>query len=200
MKQYFDTLHEALDTVDVEAIQQLTHQLVTAWRSQKTVFIFGNGGSAATASHFVCDLSKLTIIEGEPRFKAMALTDNMPLVTAWANDTDYSNVFKEQLATFVTEGDVVLGISASGNSINVLNAIKYAKEIGAITAAVSGFQGGKVKELVDISIVTYSNNMQLIEDSHSVLCHAISLQVLATIGDFAKTGQFIYDQEIDLKS
>ena len=198
MKRYFSELHAALDTIDTRLVNSLLRSIVNAWLAGHTIYVCGNGGSAATASHFACDLSKMTIVEGAPRLKVLALTDNVPIMTAWANDTSYANVFVQQLIPFVQEGDVVLGISGSGNSENVLKGMKFARTAGAVTACLTGYQGGKVRDIVDMPIITYSTNMQLIEDSHSVLCHAMSLQLLATVKHYAETGQISFDTEIDL--
>jgi D-sedoheptulose 7-phosphate isomerase len=198
IKKYFSELHAALDTIDTGLVGSLLRNMVNAWLAGRTVYVFGNGGSAATASHFACDLSKLTVVEGTRRYKVLALTDNVPIMTAWANDTSYANVFVQQLIPFVEEGDVVLGISGSGNSQNVIEGMKYARSAGAVTACLTGYQGGKVRDIVDIPIITYSTNMQLIEDSHSVLCHAMSLQLLAIAKHYSETGQIAFDTEIDL--
>ncbi|WP_276353608.1 SIS domain-containing protein [Cohnella caldifontis] len=199
MKYYFDEVYKALKTIDTTQTDKLVYGLVNTWKYGHTVFVIGNGGSAATASHLACDVSKLTIVEGTPRFKILALTDNMPIITAWANDTSYSNVFVQQLIPFITDKDFVLGISGSGNSKNVLNAFEYAKSIGAKTACLSGFEGGLAKSVVDVSVVTYSDNMQVIEDCHSILCHAISLKILRIAERFATTGKWISDEEVQLR-
>ncbi len=144
------------------------------WKVKK-VFIFGNGGSAATASHFASDLSKGAICPGKPRIKAFALTDNVPLLSAWANDTDYGNIFTEQLENLVEPGDIVIGISGSGNSVNVLNGIKAAKAKGATTIGFIGFDGGKLKDLADMAIIVPSHNMEQVEDIHLVLEHIITI-------------------------
>jgi D-sedoheptulose 7-phosphate isomerase len=139
------------------------------------VFIFGNGGSAALASHFACDLGKGTVIgkDGQKRFRVMALTDNLPLVTAWANDTSYEQVFAEQLRNFVAAGDVAFAISGSGNSPNVLQALKVAKEARATTIGLTGFEGGKMRSLCDVCVILPSDNMQIIEDFHVSVTHAV---------------------------
>ncbi len=144
-----------------------------AYVSNKQVFIMGNGGSASTASHLACDLQKGIGGLGKKKFKVMALTDNIPIMTAWANDTDYSNIFAEQLATWVKPGDLVIGISGSGNSPNVINAIELANRERAVTIGLSGFQGGKLAQVTQHSVVVNSDNMQHIEDVHMVLAHLV---------------------------
>jgi D-sedoheptulose 7-phosphate isomerase len=163
--QKYDLTEKANAIVDV---------LLTARKENKTVFIMGNGGSASTASHFVGDLSKGTIVDGYPRFKAIALTDNIPNMLAWGNDNCYEDIFVEQLKNFLNPGDVVIGISGSGNSKNVLRAIEYANAHNAITVGFSGFEGGKLKDLAQISLVVPSNYMQRIEDIHLLLEHMMT--------------------------
>ncbi len=163
--QKYDLSEKANAIVDV---------LLTARKENKTVFIMGNGGSASTASHFVGDLSKGTIVDGYPRFKAIALTDNIPNMLAWGNDSCYEDIFVEQLKNFLNPGDVVIGISGSGNSKNVLRAIEYANAHNAITVGFSGFEGGELKDLAQISLVVPSNYMQRIEDIHLLLEHMMT--------------------------
>jgi D-sedoheptulose 7-phosphate isomerase len=138
------------------------------------VFVFGNGGSAASASHMMCDLDKGTIAQGESRrFKVLALTDNVPLITAWANDSRYENIFAEQIKNFAERGDVAFAISGSGNSGNVLLALEAAREFGLITAGLAGYQGGKMKALCDVCAVVPIDNMQMIEDMHHAILHSM---------------------------
>jgi len=174
IKKYISEVSATLERLPIENIAQVVELLEEARLKAKRVFIFGNGGSAATASHFAADLSKGTISHGKPRIKALALTDNIPLLSAWANDTAYENVFAEQLENLVEAGDIVIGISGSGNSINVLKGIKTAKLKGATTIGFIGFAGGKLRELVDTSIIVPSNVMEQIEDVHLLLEHVIT--------------------------
>jgi D-sedoheptulose 7-phosphate isomerase len=173
IKRYVAELKETLDHLPWGAIQDVVGILHYARLSDRQVFILGNGGSAATASHFACDLGKGTILPDRPRFRVIALTDNMPLFSAYANDYGYEHVFAEQLAGLVRSGDVVIGISSSGNSANVLNAIKLARSAQAITIGFAGFDGGKLRDLVDICIHVPSNCMEQVEDIHLVLEHLI---------------------------
>src|ERR1700732_5510737 len=122
------------------------------------IFVMGNGGSAATASHFALDLSKNTIMPGAPRVKAISLTDHVPLITAWSNDTAYEHIFSEQLANMIEPGDVVIGISTSGNSLNVINALRLAKESRAYTIGLLGAKGGRIKEMVDAYVLAPGQN------------------------------------------
>lgn len=174
---YFRSVSDSLHTVNPEIVHGLTEEMVRVWKRGGAIYVMGNGGSAATASHMVCDLVKLTISEGRRRIKAVALTDNMPVLTAWANDTCYDRVFAEQLVPFLEKKDLVLAISGSGNSPNVVQAIHYAQSVGAKTASLSGFNGGRVSQMTDYPVVTYSDSMQVVEDSHSLLCHGMALDL-----------------------
>ena len=174
IKKYVSEVSAILERLPIENIAQVVELLEEARLKAKRVFIFGNGGSAATASHFAADLSKGAISKGKPRIKAFALTDNIALLSAWANDTDYESIFAEQLENFIEPGDVAIGISGSGNSPNVLNGIKVAKAKGATTIGFIGFDGGRLKELVDIRIIVPNHNMEQIEDIHLLLEHIIT--------------------------
>jgi D-sedoheptulose 7-phosphate isomerase len=173
IQEYIANLQFTLARLPVDGIQQVIETLIEAQWNQGTVFILGNGGSASTASHFACDLGKNTAIRGLPRMRVMALTDNVELITAWANDTEYANIFAEQLRPFVSSRDVVIGISGSGRSPNVLNAIKVARQAGATTIGLTGFEGGLLAGMVDIPIVVPSDSMERIEDVHLILEHII---------------------------
>lgn len=173
VNDYLDTVARLLANIPRDRIRKVSDLVREAYLSDRQVFIMGNGGSASTASHLACDLQKGIGGLGEKKFRAMALTDNIPIMTAWANDTDYSNVFSEQLSTWVNPGDLVIGISGSGNSPNVINAIELANQKGAVTIGLSGFQGGKLAQVAQHSVVINSDNMQHIEDVHMVLAHLI---------------------------
>jgi len=146
---------------------------VQAYKNNRTVYLFGNGGSAALASHSACDLGKGTSVTGSRRFRVLSLTDNMALMTAWANDACYEDIFAEQLRHFVEKGDVVIAISGSGNSPNVLKGLSVAREAGAYTIGLTGYQGGKMKALCDLCLVVPSDNMQFIEDLHLCISHSV---------------------------
>jgi D-sedoheptulose 7-phosphate isomerase len=173
IKTYVDEVRDLLDRVSHFPIQDVISILAHARFNNKQVIIMGNGGSAATASHFACDLGKGTLMPNLPRFRVLALTDNMPLFSALANDFGYDQVFNEQLQSLIRPGDVVIGISCSGNSANVLNAIKTAREAKAITIAFVGFDGGLLKDLVDVCVYVPSNRMEQVEDMHLILEHLI---------------------------
>jgi D-sedoheptulose 7-phosphate isomerase len=177
IQEYLNELIETLNDLPMDDIERAVDVLQYARLNDKQVFILGNGGSAATASHFACDLGKGTVVPDRPRFRVMALTDNMPLFSALANDYGYERVFAEQLANLVRAGDVVIGISGSGNSVNVLNAIQLARDVGAKTIGLTGFDGGKLKDMVDVCVLVPSHCMEKVEDTHLVLEHLITTAV-----------------------
>jgi D-sedoheptulose 7-phosphate isomerase len=173
IKLYLDEVTDLLDRVSHFPIQDVIAILAHARFNNKQVIIMGNGGSAATASHFACDLGKGTLMPNLPRFRVIALTDNMSLFSALANDVGYEHVFSEQLQSLLQPGDVVIGISGSGNSPNVLNAIRSARQAKAITIGFVGYDGGQLKDLVDVFIHVPSYNMEQVEDVHLILEHLV---------------------------
>lgn len=173
-KQYFEELQRVMVSLPKDGIDQIADTLVRAYDAGRTVYLCGNGGSAALASHFACDLGKGTAYcNGGKRFRVLSLTDNLPTLTAWANDCSYEDVFSEQLRNFVQPHDVAFAISGSGNSTNVLNALQVAREAGATTVGISGFHGGAMKSLCDLCVIVPSNNMQVIEDLHLAIAHSL---------------------------
>jgi len=173
-RQYFEELQRVLLELPHGTINQIADEMMKANQSGRMVYLFGNGGSASLASHFACDLGKGTAYcNGGKRFRVLALTDNIPTMTAWANDSSYEDIFSEQLRNFVQPQDVAFAISGSGNSKNVLKALQVARKAGARTIGISGFQGGEMKSLCDICLVVPSDNMQIIEDLHLAMAHAI---------------------------
>src|SRR5882672_7473713 len=173
-RQYFEELQQIVVALPHGTINQIADEMMKANQSGRMVYLFGNGGSASLASHFACDLGKGTAYcNGGKRFRVLALTDNIPTMTAWANDSSYEDIFSEQLLNFVEPQDIAFAISGSGNSKNVLNALQVARSGGALTIGMSGFQGGKMKSLCDICVVVPSDNMQIIEDLHLCMAHAI---------------------------
>lgn len=173
IKEYLDLVTKAISELPEERIQDAIDTLKKAHCEGKQVFLLGNGGSASTASHIACDFQKGLKEATGKRFRATALTDNVAVMTAWANDTDYDNIFAEQLDSLLEPGDVVIAISGSGNSKNVIKAVEKANDIGAITIGWSGFQGGKLAQVVQKPIVVNSDNMQRIEDVHMLLGHLV---------------------------
>ena len=183
---YFAQLEQMVRDISLPDLQNILHWLEEAYHNGHRIFIMGNGGSAATASHFALDLAKNTIIPGAPRLKAISLTDHVPLITAWSNDTAYEHIFAEQLANLVEPGDIVLGISASGNSLNVINAIRLAKQYRAYTVALLGARGGKIKDMVDAYVLAPGQNIEQEEDAHMVLTHVITRHMREVVRSYAQ--------------
>lgn len=171
---YLCALGHMLVNLSRQQIYAVINVLFEAWKGRKQVFILGNGGSASTASHMANDLCKLTIVEGKPRMKAVALTDNVPLITAWGNDEEYAEIFAEPLRNFIEPGDVVIAISTSGNSPNVLRAVDVARNAQAISIGLTGKDGGALKHLVDYCIFIPDEHMGRQEDGHLILDHVIA--------------------------
>lgn len=173
IERYLAGLGETLKRLPHTQINRAVEALLAAYRDGRGVFLFGNGGSASLASHFACDLGKGTAVDGACRFRVLSLTDNVPLLTAWANDTRYEDIFAEQLRNFIQPKDVAFAISGSGNSPNVLNGLAAAREAGAFTIALTGYQGGRATDLADLAIIVPSDDMQHIEDLHLSIAHSI---------------------------
>lgn len=172
-RSYFLDYSGLVNKLPYDAIDAVTDSLWNAYTQDRALFVIGNGGSAALASHSACDFGKGTVTNGNRRFRVVSLTDNVPLMTAWANDQRYDDVFAEQIRSLVRTGDVVFAISGSGNSPNVLNGLQVARDAGAETIGLTGYQGGKMKLLCDLCIVIPSESMQLIEDFHLGVTHSI---------------------------
>jgi len=169
--EYLASVAAVVRQVDAKAVRDVVDLFDGAYRERGTIFLFGNGGGAATSAHLACDLGKGTAAAGRRRIKALSLSTNVPLITAWANDTAYENIFAEQLDALVRPDDVVIGISGSGNSENVLRAIRLANKRAAITVGMTGFDGGQLKNLVTLSVHVPHFNMEQIEDAHLILEH-----------------------------
>jgi D-sedoheptulose 7-phosphate isomerase len=171
IKEYFGTLQAVIDRLNLTEINSVLALLSEAYRRKKQIFIMGNGGSAATASHFVCDFNKGICEDKSTKFRMICLNDNVPTMMAIANDLDYESIFIEQLKNLMEPGDYVIGISGSGNSENVLRAIKYANEHQGVTIGFSGYSGGKLKDLTKFGVHVNINDMQIVEDIHMILDH-----------------------------
>jgi len=171
--EYLDQLKDLIDAFPAARFEEIGKALLSAYHNEKHVFIMGNGGSGSTASHFVCDINKGSCLELKKKFKVICLNDNVPTILAYANDLSYDKIFIEPLKNFLQTGDLVIGISGSGNSENVLQAISYAKENGAITIGLSGFDGGKLAKIVDIPFIAKINDMQKVEDVHMIVVHML---------------------------
>jgi D-sedoheptulose 7-phosphate isomerase len=170
--EYKSKVLHALDTLDLKGIAQAIQILREARDQQRQVFVCGNGGSASTASHFVCDMMKGASQRGQ-RFRIMALTDSLATITAYSNDVSYECIFTEQLKNFAREGDVVMALSGSGNSPNVVHALEYANSIGCQTIALTGRDGGKLGPLAKLQIHVAEPHMGRIEEGHLIACHML---------------------------
>jgi D-sedoheptulose 7-phosphate isomerase len=185
MQQFsFDYLNELKDLLDIfphDRFDEVGETIIEAYNNQKQIFVMGNGGSGTTASHFVCDINKGSCMGLEKKFKVICLNDNVPTILAYANDLSYDKIFVEQLKNFLNKGDVVIGISGSGNSENVLQAVSYGKDRGARTIGLTGFDGGKLANIVDISFVATINDMQKVEDVHMIVVHMLMQYLCKTL-------------------
>ena len=177
VNDYIKGLKEALEKINPKDIENISEILARAYRADKSVFIIGNGGSAATASHFACDLGKGTLERhydmSKKRFKAYSLTDNVSTITAYSNDLGYEDIFSQQLRNLIQKGDILIVITGSGNSKNILKAVELANKNGATTIGLLGFNGGKAAEIVDHKIIIDSYNYGIVEDLHLVLEHML---------------------------
>src|SRR5277367_6366253 len=177
-KEYIHGLKQILDQLPLKPIEEILRAIEQAQTERRQIFVIGNGGSAATASHMMNDLSKGTLgHKGDapwPRLRVIALTDNVSLMTAWANDTDYTHVFSEPLKNLAERGDVLIAISASGNSPNIIAAVETAKQIGVKVIGLAGFTGGKLAKLAEICFVVPSDGYGPVEDVHMILDHIIT--------------------------
>ncbi|MCL5018794.1 MAG: HAD-IIIA family hydrolase [Candidatus Pacearchaeota archaeon] len=193
-KEYIEKLKEGLDKLDTETVEKIVDTLLIAMKNKKQIFIVGNGGSAATASHMACDLGKGTLKKiydpSEERFRVISLTDNTPLLTALSNDVGYENVFSQQLTNLISRGDVLIAISGSGNSENVIRAIELAQNYKAIIIGILGSDGGKIKNLTDYCLIYDEKHYGRIEDAGSVLSHLICSWVKEKLKETKGDGEF----------
>ena len=186
INRYFTELEQMVRAISLPHLERVLRLLEEAYLNGCRIFIMGNGGSAATASHFALDLAKNTIVPGAPRLKAISLTDHVPLITAWSNDTAYEHIFAEQLANMIEPGDVAIGISASGNSPNVINALRLARQSRAATIGLLGARGGKIKEIVDAYVLVPGQNIEQEEDAHMILAHVITRHMRGVVRSYAQ--------------
>lgn len=182
---YVEYLSKFVNSVDENEIEVLINLLFDAYKTGKMVFVIGNGGSAANASHFAQDLAKGTRVnlEQKKRIKALSLTDNLPFVTALGNDDGYNTIFEQQLRTFANPGDILLAISGSGNSPNVIRAIEWANKNGLETIGITGFNGGKLKTINRYSVNVPLNDMCTSESIHSIIFHYVILELQKMISN-----------------
>jgi D-sedoheptulose 7-phosphate isomerase len=174
LESHLSEVQQVLGQIPMGSVERIVDVILDAHRRHRRIYILGNGGSASTAAHFAADLSKATIVEGQPRLRVLSLADNDALITAWANDTSYDRIFSEQVETLVDPQDVVVAISVSGNSPNVLNAVRTARSRGAVTVGLVGRSGGSLAGAVDTAVCVPSDSYGVVEDCHLVLEHAIT--------------------------
>lgn len=170
---YLSTLQTLLAGIDAADVERVVAALFDAYQQGRRLVLCGNGGSAATASHLVCDFQKNVLLEGGRAWEVVALTDSPSLLTAWGNDTEFANVFAGQARTWLRKGDILIAISGSGNSPNVLRAVEVANEAGAVSIGWSGYGGGKLAQIAQVNCVVQQRNMQMVEDIHMVLGHIV---------------------------
>jgi D-sedoheptulose 7-phosphate isomerase len=177
-KDYIQGLKDVLDRIPLGPVEEIIQAIELAQNERRQIFVIGNGGSAATASHMMNDLCKGTLgHKGDapwPRLRVIALTDNVSLMTAWANDADYTRVFSEPLKNLAQRGDLLIAISASGNSPNIIAAVEAAKQIGVKVLGLAGFGGGKLATLAEVCFVVPSDGYGPVEDVHMILDHIIT--------------------------
>lgn len=172
--EYLARLRACLAEIPAEFLDEVLDLLLRAHHSGKKIILLGNGGSATTAMHFACDLSKWTVVDGTRRVRALSLVSNAALTTALGNDLGFDSVFQEQLMSLLDPGDVVVGISCSGQSPNVLSAMEWAGAAGAETVALTGFGGGRLKALAKYALILSGHDYMPVEDSHMVVTHMIA--------------------------
>lgn len=173
VREYLAAVCGAIAGLDTDLLRAIAETCVARYREGAQFFACGNGGSAATASHLIEDIAKGIQPVGSPRIRAIALTDSVPLLTAWANDTDYTNIFAAQLENLAAPGDVLIAISGSGNSPNIIRAVELARDRGLHTIGLCGFGGGRLLECAHQCLVVPSRNMQHVEDVHMVVAHLL---------------------------
>lgn len=193
---YIDLVKTTLDALDPKALEALTEAFMTTYEKGGNIYTMGNGGSGASASHAAGDFLKGASYGLDKRFKMICLNDNLPSMMAIANDIGWDHIFVEPLKNFLSKDDLVIGISGSGNSKNVVNALEYANEQGATTVAMSGFKGGKISELATINVHAPVMDMEVTEDVHMVIFNIVKKQMMARLmGDNPSMGS-TYDQRI----
>lgn len=179
-EQYKTDLMKAIDAIDLAQVDSAIDWFKETRANNRHIFVCGNGGSASTASHFMCDIVKGASFKRETRFRIMALTDSLATITAYSNDVTYDCVFEEQLKNFAQPGDLLMAISGSGNSPNVLRAVEYANSIGCKTLALTGRDGGKLGAMAQKNIQVSVPHMGRIEDAHMIVCHMIAYYFMDT--------------------
>ena len=183
ISNYLDSLDATINNLDRGEVAQLITLIFKTYKNNKQIFVMGNGGSSSTASHFVCDLNKGVSYGKDKKIRAIGLTDNVPSCTAYSNDVSYDDIFSEQLKNFLNPGDLVIAISGSGNSKNILKAVEYANSKKITTVGLTGYDGGKLKKIAKFSANTNINDMEISEDLHLSLCHIVKRTMLANLNN-----------------
>lgn len=173
VRRYLGDLKSVLDSMDPGCVAAAAEALRSAHARRRCIYVMGNGGSAAAATHLAADLGKNAARAGKERFRVMSLCENQSSITAYANDCGYETVFAEQLRAWLEPQDVLIAISASGNSANVIKAVELARERGATSIGITGFDGGKLRALVDVSVNVAKGNIEQVEDAHIVVVHLL---------------------------
>ena len=174
LTQYSTALKTVMDHYETDQFEKIIGILAQAYHDDKQIFIAGNGGSAGTANHFVCDFGKNAVLQpGKRRFRILSVSDNVEKITAFGNDIEYAEVFRQQLINLMNEGDVLMVISASGNSPNIVRACEYAQEKKAHIIALAGFEGGKIAKMAEASMIAHLESYEQIEDIHMIITHMI---------------------------
>ncbi len=195
-QHYIDLVKSTLDALDPKALEALVEAFHTTYEKGGNIYTMGNGGSGASASHAAGDFLKGASYVLDKRFKMICLNDNLPSMMAIANDIGWESIFVEPLKNFLSPNDLVIGISGSGNSKNVVNALEYANAQGATTVAMSGFKGGKISEIATINVHAPVMDMEVTEDVHMVIFNIVKKQMMARLmGDNPSMGD-TYDQRI----
>ncbi|MEC8458864.1 MAG: SIS domain-containing protein [Bacteroidota bacterium] len=195
-KQYIELVKSTLDALDAKAIESLVDAFHSTYEKGGNIYTMGNGGSGASASHAAGDFLKGASYGLDKRFRMICLNDNLPSMMAIANDIGWESIFVEPLKNFLSPNDLVIGISGSGNSKNVVNAIEYANEQGATTVAMSGFKGGKISQIATIDVHAPVMDMEVTEDVHMVIFNIVKKQMMARLmGDNPSMGD-TYDQRV----
>jgi D-sedoheptulose 7-phosphate isomerase len=187
IEKYLAKLTDELKEIDRGSLENVVELFWDNYQTGRRLVFCGNGGSAASASHLPADFQKNIFLEGGKPWECMALVDSIPLLTAWSNDTSFANVFAGQARSWLRPGDLLVAISGSGNSQNVLDAVAVANEIGAITVGWTGFGGGKLAQIAQYSIVLPSRNMQIVEDVHMVIGHLVFTEICDRVRAQQKT-------------
>lgn len=179
---YFSLVQHTLQNLDKNAVNELARLMLETYNNEGTIYTFGNGGSGATASHICGDYLKGVSYGLDKRFRFICLNDNIPAMMAIANDISYDDIFIEPLRNFIGKNDLIIGISGSGNSKNVVKAMEYAKEKGVKTVALCGFNGGRIKEIADLSVHAEVMDMEVTEDIHMIIFHAVKQAIMKQLG------------------